>query len=579
MTRPAADWLDEVLAAERHGELLTAFDLAERGLEEHPGDPRLRYRAVLALARSGSTEEAARRFEHDGLVAIDDEDVQALGARIAKDRALWAEGAERRRLAAASTARYEAVHRRFGGAYPAVNAATLHRVAGDGERAAELARAALAAAGGHGYYAAATRAEALLLLGDADRARPELEAAVAAAGDDDGALATTRRQLRLVCTATGTEPALLDLLAGPSVAHFCGHREVPEAAVAAGIAAELDAAPVSYAYGALAGGADILWAEALLERGAELHVVLPCGREAFAAASVAPRWAARFRRCLDAAASVRCATEDAVAPDDVLFRYGAELAMGLALMRARFLDADAVQLAVWDGTAASGAAGTAVDVAVWRAGGRSTVAIAPDGSRSKVREVPAPALDDGSGRVVRAMLFCDVAGFSRLTDEQTVRFNDRVLGALAAVLDRRPDLLGSNSWGDAVTAVFADAGSAATCALELQAALGSLDLAAEGLAGHLALRLGAHLGPVFTVWDPVRRLRSHTGSHVSRTARIEPVTPPGAVYVTEAFAAALLVAGRGDFACDYVGHLPAAKGYGRLRMHRLRRTAPSSSGA
>jgi hypothetical protein len=62
---------------------------------------------------------------------------------------------------------------------------------------------------------------------------------------------------------------------------------------------------------------------------------------------------------------------------------------------------------------------------------------------------------------------------------------------------------------------------------------------------------------------------------VSRTARIEPVTPPGAVYVTEPFAAALELAGRRDLACDYVGHMPAAKDYGRLRMYRLRRTGRS----
>jgi class 3 adenylate cyclase len=58
---------------------------------------------------------------------------------------------------------------------------------------------------------------------------------------------------------------------------------------------------------------------------------------------------------------------------------------------------------------------------------------------------------------------------------------------------------------------------------------------------------------------------------VSRTARIEPVTPPGAVYVTEPFAAALMLETDHDFACDYVGHMPAAKDYGRLRMYRLRR--------
>ena len=51
---------------------------------------------------------------------------------------------------------------------------------------------------------------------------------------------------------------------------------------------------------------------------------------------------------------------------------------------------------------------------------------------------------------------------------------------------------------------------------------------------------------------------------------VEPVTPPGAVYVTEPFAAAIALSARDDFGCDYVGHMPAAKDFGRLRMYRLR---------
>jgi hypothetical protein len=48
------------------------------------------------------------------------------------------------------------------------------------------------------------------------------------------------------------------------------------------------------------------------------------------------------------------------------------------------------------------------------------------------------------------------------------------------------------------------------------------------------------------------------------------VTPPGSVYVTEPFAAAIALEPDGKFACDYVGHMPAAKGYGNLRMYLLR---------
>jgi class 3 adenylate cyclase len=127
-----------------------------------------------------------------------------------------------------------------------------------------------------------------------------------------------------------------------------------------------------------------------------------------------------------------------------------------------------------------------------------------------------------------------------------------------------------NTWGDAVFVVLSDAGAAAACALDLQNTMMAIDLEADGLPPHLALRLGGHVGPVFPFYDPVLDGPNFIGSHVSRTARIEPVTPPGAVYVTEPFAAALVLDGRRDFVCDYVGQMAAAKDYGFLRMYRLR---------
>jgi class 3 adenylate cyclase len=150
------------------------------------------------------------------------------------------------------------------------------------------------------------------------------------------------------------------------------------------------------------------------------------------------------------------------------------------------------------------------------------------------------------------------------------------VGAFAAVLARHEeDVEHRNTWGDAVYSVLRTPVAAARCALGLQEAMAGVDLAAERLPGHLALRLGAHVGPVFPLRDPVTGARSFMGSHVSRTARIEPVTPPGAVYVTEPFAAALALHAGAEFQCDYVGHMPAAKAYGRLRMYRLRSVVTS----
>ena len=126
----AAIWLEAVKLEERRGELLTAFDLAEKGLAEHPDDLLLKHRAVLSLARAGATEEAARRFEEYRLGGIEDEDIAALWARICKDLALASEGVERRRRAAHAADLYAAVFARTGGYYPAVNAATMRLVAG-----------------------------------------------------------------------------------------------------------------------------------------------------------------------------------------------------------------------------------------------------------------------------------------------------------------------------------------------------------------------------------------------------------------------------------------------------------------
>jgi class 3 adenylate cyclase len=577
-------WLEAVRGAARRGELLTAVDLAEQGLSEWPDELWLKHASVLALARAGATEAAAARFERYGLANAEEEDVAGLGARLAKDLALATAGPERLRGAATAGDLYEAIFARTGGYYPAINAATLRLVAGQPERARELARAVLGlleSSGERSYWALATAGEAHLLLGHEEKARAALELAASAHDGDHGALATTRRQIRLICGIAGVGEGLVSVLAGPPVAHFCGHRVAaggrfpPEAEreVSARIELEVERDPPGYAWGALASGADILWAEALLRCGAEVHVVLPFSREEFVEASVAPAggsWVERFERCMEAATSVTYATDDAYLGDDVLFRYGSELAMGLALLRARHLDAEVRQLVVWDGEPALGSAGTAIDIARWRGSGRHACVIAPPAGSTA--PPVGPSSDRAPGRVVRSLLFADVRGFSRVTDAQAASFAKHMLGSFASVLDRHTQAIEHrNSWGDALYVVFNSTVAAAECALDLQEAASMLDLRGAGLPEHLALRIGVHVGPVFPVYDPVIETRGFMGSHVSRTARIEPVTPPGAVYVTEPFAASLELEPDHGLSCDYVGHMPAAKDYGRLRMYSLRR--------
>ena len=284
---------------------------------------------------------------------------------------------------------------------------------------------------------------------------------------------------------------------------------------------------------------------------------------------------ARFHRCMELAASVTLASDDTSFGDDTLYRYGSDLAMGLALLRGRFLDAPVRQIAIWDGHPASADAGTAIDVETWRSGGRETSVIAPPVSGTRAPGAAATT-QTRAGRVVRALMFADVYRFSGLTDTEILGFAEHVLGGIATILDRYGDKIDyRNTWGDAFYAVFADAPTAAACALDLQDTMAAMDLAGAGLPTHLALRLSLHLGPVIPLSDPVTKTPTFMGAHVTRAARIEPVTPPGAVYVTNHLAASLVLH-QSPHAADYVGHIPTAKDFGLLPMYRLRRQAAAT---
>src|SRR5439155_9992040 len=170
---------------------------------------------------------------------------------------------------------------------------------------------------------------------------------------------------------------------------------------------------VSFGYGSLGSGADILIAEALLESGAELHVVLPFDSDEFDRVSVAPAgpsWSERFRTCLARATSVLHAS-DSVVYDDELFAYAGRIAMGHALNRAKFLDAPAEQLAVWDHLGTDNAAGTARDVAIWRDTGNPGHIIAVAPSATPAGEPTSQAIVK---REIGSILFTDFSGFSRL---------------------------------------------------------------------------------------------------------------------------------------------------------------------
>ena len=150
-------------------------------------------------------------------------------------------------------------------------------------------------------------------------------------------------------------------------------------------------------------------------------------------------------------------------------------------------------------------------------------------------------------------------------------FIDEIMGRFAEVIGALGNsVLYRNTWGDGLYLVLSDVAAAARCALALQETMSQIDLPALQLPESLGLRIGGHVGPIFDTRDPILDRPSFYGSHVTHTARIEPNTPEGDVYVTEPFAALLALERDCPYSCEYVGHMPAVKDYGSFRMFVLK---------
>lgn len=573
---------DQVAALIRRGEILAAYDIAHAALEAGESAREIAYTAVLCLARAGAVDFARAEYVRLGLAEAEDyADAVALGARLLKDVALAARGPRRVAFAKASLRRYEALSRRFGGLYGAINAATLTLMAGDRAGAAVRAAAVLATPptpgleGEGAYYETASRAEAWFLTGDQGAACETLATAMASAPRAYAAHASTLRQLEMLCRETGAESGWLAPFRPPVCAHFTGHiTNVPEEALRQRIDHVLREQRVGFAYGGLAAGADIIFAEALLDAGGELHVVLPVNRAAFVEVSVVPfgeDWVPRFERCLALATSIRYASQDPYLGDEQVFAYSSQFAMGCAVLRAETLSTEAIQLAAWDGYAAPGPAGVSADMAYWAGSQRRLAIIEVQRPPPCPSRWASPSAAAGR-RAMKAMLFADVKGFGALRDDQIPAFIEGVMGRMAETVENlaeRPCHI--ETWGDGLFLVFEQPIDAALAALALLEAHRALDLEALGLPRGLGLRIGGHYGPVHLRTNPLTKAPAVIGAHVVVTARIEPDVAPGSAYVSEALAGALATF-HGDLVrCGYVGRTRGRKGFPATPIFSLAR--------
>jgi len=478
------------------------------------------------------------------------------------------------------------------------------------------------------YYLQATLGEAALVQGDCGQAEDWYRQATESAGRNYGDIASTRRNARMLLRHRGLDLTLANnWLHIPRVIVFSGHmidaldRPTPRFpaqwvdTVAAQIKSRLSAGGgVSYAFASAASGSDLLFLRAALQAGGDLHVVLPFGHEEFAKSSVEPAgepWLRWFSELLSTGgrASERVRVTELSSKPSMNrtrdYEYANQILYGLARVRSLELATDLSAMAVWNqqpgdgaggdgavgkGAVGKGVGGTGSAVSFWRSHGLEPEIIDLNGmagsndivipsqttnpsaaSAAAWRAAPAAASQESPPTQIAAMLFADAKGFSKLPDDQMLPFVEQYLGLLKQVIDQhntQPLLL--NTWGDGLYMVFESVSEAGEFALRLCDALESARQSKK-LTLDLRLRIGLHAGPVYKCHNPATNRPDVMGTHVTRTARLEPVTPPGQVYASEAFAALAYAEHVEAFRCDYVGPTPLDKSYGTVRAYHVRR--------
>jgi class 3 adenylate cyclase/tetratricopeptide (TPR) repeat protein len=595
--------------ADRLGQSMFAHDIFREGFGSFPEHLRIAQLYALSLIKCGFLEKARELLA--GLVKAGHHDEETLGilARVYKDMWLIAGGgdpADRHILK--SRALYLHAFKKSRGYYSGINAASLSRIVGDGELASKLAGIVrriclhlLKEPAGWNYWVLATLGEAYLLLGDGEKSQKYYEQAKRHGAKNYAELASTLRQLRLLREHVPVREGIVNALAIPAVVAFTGHMIDPPGvkkprfpawiaqAVKDEIAARLDRLKAGISYSSAACGSDVLFLECMQRRGGETNVILPFNRDDFFRTSVehaGPGWAERASGVLKESARIVQPTEGKYGGDDFLFAHANRIVMGEALLRGKMLESTPVLLAVWNGRKNGSEGGTSDFIARWESKKLPVeiVDIAAIRKRAGTGYLPPGAPEPPSGaregprggrvkRALKAMLFADLVGYSKLTEAQLPSFYDSFLCELAENLRRsRHKPVFRNSWGDCIYFVFDDMVSAAECALELRDFVRTKNWKESNLPSTMNIRIGLHAGPVYHAWEPILNRMGYFGYHVTTAARIEPITSPGNVYASEQFAALLMAeSGSGDLVCNYVGVIVLPKDFGKFPIFHIKR--------
>ncbi len=478
---------------------------------------------------------------------------------------------------------------------------------------------------GCGFLTEISRAAALTMLGRMDEAANAYALLKNMPGASTRQLAEVRYRAQFFSEAAGQPRGFFHKAFPPlQLLVFSGHLPTPGpveryfstemlAGVRESISKLLHSMDARAGLVSAAAGGDLLFVEQMLNRGATVHLVLPWEKGEFRRDAVdkfdpseKPVWGPLFDSALTGAGSIRELGQIHGPSSETSWHYMMEVAAGMALLTARRSRLDVQPVVLWDGR--SGPAGTTagfVDFWTRHLGARPVEVDWAGAARHQVTELHTETAYSTERteipilkQQVKTLLFADIVGYTKLTEQVIPEFISKFLARvaeLAATSSYAP--ISIDTRGDSIYAVFDTTHAGGLFALQLiqlvrenehvwdQAGLYWIDTNAPTAQKRLLdIRVALHTGPVFLHYDPVVRRLGFTGANVSRAARIEPITRPGEIYVSEEFAALAELdaeihrhthhgnreAGSAQFVCEYVGSLQLAKNYpGRHRIYRL----------
>lgn len=578
------------------------------------GEPMLAYNKIMEFKQEGASGYKIGRFEAQALVRMRmlekaqtillemirkyPRDVELLGILARTYKELYQECNDldlAKKYFDKAHKYYELAYKLEHRIWTGINYASLLLVSGKNEQAIKIAEDVIRHCSGEDFWTFATMGEAYLIKREIDKAVECYTRAIDVGSNAYGDLCSTWSNAKLVLQELDLDhdewARVYKCFPIPKIVLFKGHmmddsdaefERFParlEQQVRDKLSEILEKLGTIEVYASAANGSDIIFLEEVSRLGHDYHIVLPFDKELFIETSVRSdsddNWESRFEFLIDNAKSVTIASNRRAKPDDTYYEFANKVMNGLARLRAKQLQTDIYPVAVWDPYSDSKVGITTALLQEWQDRYSNFECVELTQFDRKVRPKGKPFSISSRERryTVKAILFADTVGYSKLGEEEYPFFEEKFWSIAGQIADQgNYDIDLRNTWGDAIFMVFPDVAQAGHFALELAEKVTETDWELLGFSTQLNLRIALHCGPVFKAMSSITGNATYVGHAVCKAARLEPVTPPGNVFVSLEFAAITQELEESEFDCEYTGEIVLPKGYGVFAAYLLQRS-------